>query len=575
MTFNGWLRILVVLGAVVAAAIPLGAYLARVLRGERIPLLSSALGPLERGLYRLMGVDARSDQNWMAYAGSKIGFSFVSMLILYVQLRLQRWLPLNPTHAPAMSPPLAFNTAVSFTTNTNWQAYSGETQASHLTQMLGLTFHNFTSAAAGIAVAAALIRGLTRRSTPGQAGSGLGNFWVDLTRVTLYVLLPISLVLALVFCALGMPQTLSGAIEAHTLEGTKQLLALGPIASQEVIKLLGTNGGGFFNANSAHPFENPTPLSNALEIFAILVIAAAMTEVFGRFAKDLRQGRVLLAAMLVLFLGGVAVTYAAETQPPPALLAAGADSSLGNMEGKEVRFGIADTALFAVATTGTSCGAVNAAMDSLTPLGGLIPLLNIQLGEIVFGGVGSGLYGMLIFALLAVFIAGLMVGRTPEYLGKKIEAKEMKMAMVVVLILATDILVGTSLAVSVPSAAKAALNGGPHGFTEILYAFSSATGNNGSAFAGLSADSPFYDYGLGVAMFVGRFLALIPVLAIAGSMARKTAAPPNAGTFPTTTPLFVGLLVGVILIVGALTFVPSLALGPIAESLVQSTGRLF
>jgi len=574
MTLNGWLRIFLVLVAVVAAALPLGAYLARVLRGERIPLLSAVLGPIERGLYRLMGVDARSDQTWGAYAVSKLGFSLVSMAVLYVQLRIQQWLPLNPTHAPGMSPALAFNTAVSFGTNTNWQAYSGETQASHLTQMLGLTFHNFASAAGGIAVAAALIRALTRKPTPG-GGSGLGNFWVDLTRVTLYVLLPLCFALALLFGVLGVPQTLAGAVEAHTLEGAKQLLALGPIASQEAIKLLGTNGGGFFNANSAHPFENPSPLTNALQVFAILVIAAALTEVFGRFAKDRLQGRVLLAAMLILFVGGVAVTYAAEASPTPALVHAGADPAAGNLEGKEVRFGVPDSALFAVATSATSCGADNAAMDSLTPLGGLVPLLNIQLGEIIFGGVGSGLYGMLVFALLAVFIAGLMVGRTPEYLGKKIEAWEMKMAVLIVLILAADILIGTAVAVSIPSAAKAALNGGPHGFTEILYAFSSAAGNNGSAFAGLSADTPFYDYGLGTAMAVGRFLTLVPVLAIAGSMAQKPVTPPSAGTFPTGSLLFVGLLVGVILIVGALTFIPSLALGPIAEALIQSTGRSF
>ena len=480
-----------------------------------------------------------------------------------------------------MSLQLAFNTAVSFTSNTNWQAYSGETQAAHLTQLLGFTFHNFLSAAAGIAVAIALVRGLTRKPNTGEGGPGLGNFWVDLTRVTLYVLIPLSVLLAIALCALGVPQTLGGPLALATLEGPKQLLALGPIASQEAIKLLGTNGGGFFNANSAHPFENPGPLSNALEIWSLLVLPAAMTVVLGRFAGDRRQGHVLLCSMVLLLLSGTAVIYASEARGTRLLAHAGAElegsarSPGGNMEGKEQRFGIAPSALFAAATTGTSCGAVDAALDSFTPLGGLVPLLNMELGEIVFGGAGSGLYGILLFAILAVFIAGLMVGRTPEYLGKKIEAKEMKMTILAILVLAADVLIFTGTGSVTAAGLKGPASGGPHGFSELLYAYSSATGNNGSAFAGLSADTPFYDYTLGIAMFVGRYLGLVPVLAIAGSMAGKVATPPSAGTFPTHTPLFVGLLVGVILILGALTFIPALALGPIAEALIERSGRLF
>ena len=588
MTLTGWLRILLILAAVLAAALPLGAWLTRVLRGGSLPVLGRVFGPIERLFYRMMGIHPNEDQPWLAYAGSVLAFSLVSQLLLYAQLRLQRWLPLNPTHAPSMSPQLAFNTAVSFTTNTNWQAYAGETQASHLTQMLGLTFHNFASAAVGIAVAAALIRGLTRRpaTTPAESSAkvstGLGNFWADLTRVTLYVLLPLSIVLAIVLCALGVPQTFQGALQALTLEGGKsQLLALGPIASQEAIKLLGTNGGGFFNANSAHPFENPSALSNALQVWALLVLPAAMTVVFGRFAGDRRQGQALLLAMCLLLLGGIGVLYSSESALTPALATAGAEAAAsdeapgGNMEGKELRFGIADTALFATATSATSCGAVNGAMDSLSPIGGLVPLLNMELGEVIFGGVGSGLYGMLLFAILAVFIAGLMVGRTPEYLGKKIEAHEMKMTILAILIVAADVLVFTGVGSSTAAGLSAIANGGPHGFTEILYAFSSGAGNNGSAFAGLSADTLFYDATLGGAMFIGRFFMLIPVLAIAGSMAQKVGTPPSAGTFPTHSPLFVGLLIGVILIVGALTFIPALALGPLAEALVQAAGRSF
>ncbi len=582
MTLNGWLQIASVLGLVLLTARPLGNILARAVEGRAPGWLRRILGPLERALYRLMGVRPDDQQTWVQYTAAVLVFSLVGMLALYLQLRLQSILPLNPTGAPGMSPELAFNTAASFTSNTNWQAYSGETQAAHLTQMLGLTFHNFTSAATGIAVAVALVRALTRQHSAyaENISTGIGNFWVDLVRVTLYVLLPLSIPFALLLCALGIPQTLQGHLGIQAL-GHTQTLTLGPIASQEAIKELGTNGGGFFNANSAHPFENPSPLTNVLEIWLILAIPAALTQTFGRFAKDRRQGNVLLLAMLVLFLGGLTLTYWSEAsgtkllrQADAAITATDAQPG-GNMEGKEQRFGIAGSALFAVSTSATSCGAVNAAMDSLTPLGGLVPMLNIMLGEVVFGGVGSGLYGMLLFALIAVFIAGLMVGRTPEYLGKKIEAREMKMAILAVLILAADILFFSALAVVTPKALAAMGNAGPHGFSELLYAFSSATGNNGSAFAGLSADNRFLDLTLGAAMILGRFFPLVPVLAIAGSMGPKVATPPSAGTFPTTGTLFVGLLVGVILIVGALTFFPALVLGPIAEALVQASGKVF
>jgi potassium-transporting ATPase potassium-binding subunit len=582
MTFSGWLQIACTLALVLLTARPLGDYLARVMEGRAPGLLRRVLGPIERGLYRLMGVDPEEQQTWLGYTFGVLAFSLVGMAVLYLQLRLQAVLPLNPTHAPGMSPELAFNTAASFTSNTNWQNYSGETQAAHLTQMLGLTVHNFTSAATGIAVAIALVRSLTRQRNAyaADASPGLGNFWVDLVRVTLYLLLPLAFPFALLLCALGIPQTLQGSLSVQAL-GHAQTLALGPIASQEVIKELGTNGGGFFNANSAHPFENPSPLTNALEIWLILAIPAALTQTFGRYANDRRQGNVLLSAMLAIFLGGVTLTYWSEASSTHTLRAAQAAVAAsdtqpgGNMEGKEQRFGIAESSLFAVSTSGTSCGAVNAAMDSLTPLGGLVPLVNIMLGEVIFGGVGSGLYGILIFALIAVFIAGLMVGRTPEYLGKKIEANEMKMAILAVLILAADILCFSAGAVVSPQALKALGNGGPHGFTELIYAFSSATGNNGSAFAGLSADNRLLNLTLGSAMILGRFFPAIPALAIAGSMARKVATPPSAGTFPTTGLLFVGLLIGVILIVGALTFFPALALGPIAEALIQSTGKVF
>jgi K+-transporting ATPase ATPase A chain len=467
-------------------------------------------------------------------------------------------------------PDLAFNTAVSFVTNTNWQAYAGETTMSHFSQMAGLAVHNFMSAATGIALAVAITRAFAR-----NGATTLGNFWVDLTRATLYVLLPLSILAALCFVALGMPQTLAGSVEATTLEGAKQVIALGPIASQEAIKQLGTNGGGFLNANSAHPFENPNALSNLLSIFSMLVISAAMPIAFGRMVGASRQGYALLAAMGLLLIAGVAIVYAAETSGNPLLTALGLDPAMGNMEGKELRFGQAMTALFVAVTTGLSCGAVNAMHASLTPLGGFAPLFLIQLGEVLPGGVGSGLYGMLVFAVLAVFVAGLMVGRTPEFLGKKIEAREMKLAMLAVLILPLVILGFASVAAMLPAALSSLANAGPHGLTEILYAYSSAAGNNGSAFAGLNANTPWFNSTLGISMMLGRFAYVVPVLAIAGSIAAKKRVPASAGTFPTDTPLFVGLLVGVILILGGLQFFPALALGPIVEHVLMLDGKTF
>jgi K+-transporting ATPase ATPase A chain len=513
---------------------------------------------------------------WVGYTGAVLAFSLVSFVFLYILLRIQGWLPLNPGHAPGMDPLLAFNTAVSFMTNTNWQAYAGETGVSYLTQMIGLTWHNFVSAAAGIAIAIAFIRGLTR-----SACRGIGNFWVDLTRATLYVLLPIAFIVALALASQGVIQNFSAATSVTTVEGATQTIAQGPVASQEAIKELGTNGGGFFNANSAHPFENPNPLTNLIEIVSILLISASLTYVVGKMAGDTKQGWVLLATMVVLFSLGVSVIYGLEKAGNPNLTRAGASqtatagSSGGNMEGKEVRFGIAGSALFVNSTTGTSCGAVNTSHDSLTPLAGGMAMLNIALGEVIFGGVGSGIYGMLIFAIIAVFIAGLMVGRTPEYLGKKIGPTDMKLAMLAVLALEAGILVTSGVAAVLPAATASILNAGPHGLSEMLYAATSAVGNNGSAFGGLSANTPFWNIALGIAMLVGRFLFIVPVLGIAGSMSCKKVAPPSSGTFPTNGPLFVGLLIGVILIVGALTFFPAYALGPVLENFFMHSGRLF
>ena len=567
MTFNGWFQIALFCAVVVVLVKPFGGYLTRVFAGERT-LLSPVLGPVERGFYRLSGVDERNEQNWVTYAVSMLLFSLVGFASIYALMRFQAVLPFNPAGQSAVEEGLAFNTAMSFNTNTNWQSYVPETTMSYLVQMAGLTVHNFVSAATGVALAVALVRGFARRSA-----QGIGNFWVDLTRCTLYILLPISIVVGLFFVWQGMPQNLGAYTEATTLEGAKQVIAQGPVASQEVIKMLGTNGGGFFNTNSAHPFENPNALTNFVQMVLIFSIGAALTNVFGRMVGDQRQGWAVLAVMGFLFLGGVIVAYWAEAAGNPAFAALGLDG--GNMEGKEVRFGIANSALFATVTTDASCGAVNAMHDSFTPLGGLVPLFNIQLGEIIVGGVGAGLYGMLLFAIVAVFVAGLMVGRTPEYLGKKIEAKEVKMAMLAILILPLSILGFTAIATVVDAGLAGPANQGPHGFSEILYAYTSGTGNNGSAFAGISANTMFYNTTIGLAMFIGRFLMIVPMIAIAGSLAAKKIVPASAGTFPTHGPLFVGLVVGVILIVGGLTYFPALALGPLVEHFAMNAGNLF
>ncbi len=566
------LEALSLLVVAILLARPLGGYIARVMEGERT-ILSPVVRPVERGIYRVMRIDETAEQRWTAYAVSVIVFSFVCIVALYLQQRLQSVLPLNQGGLPAVGPDLAYNTAVSFDTNTNWQNYAGESTLTYLTQMTGLAVRNFVSAASGIAVAIALTRGLVRRSSP-----TIGSFWVDLTRSTLYLLLPIAFVAALVLVSQGVVQTFSGAINAATLQGAHQAISVGPVASQEAIKELGTNGGGFFNANSAHPFENPNALTNWLEMLLILLIPFALANTFGRMAGDRRQGRALLAVMVVVLVAGAWVSMSSEVggnQSIPATVAAHLDQGLGNMEGKEVRFGAAASALFATVTTGTSTGAVNSMHDSFLPVGGLVPLFNIELGEITPGGVGSGLYGILVFAVLAVFIAGLMVGRTPEFLGKKVEAYEMKMAMLVVLVLAGSILVFTAIATVAPAGLAGPLNAGPHGFSEILYAYSSQAGNNGSAFAGLSGNTLFYNLTGSFAMLLGRYAMIVPILAIAGSMAAKRRVAPSLGTFPTTGPIWIGLLLGVIVIVGALTFFPALALGPIVEQLLNNAGRLF
>lgn len=562
------LQLVLFLVLLLLLAVPLGRYMARVFSGERT-FLDPVLKPLEGLIYRLTGVDAAHEMNWREYAAMLLLFNFLGMVALYLLQRLQAWLPLNPQGFSAVPPDLAFNTAASFMTNTNWQAYGGESTMGYLTQMAGLTVQNFLSAATGIAVVVALTRGLARRTA-----TTIGNFWVDLTRATVQVLLPLSLVLALVLVSQGVIQNLSHYLTVTTLEGGRQTLALGLVASQEAIKELGTNGGGFFNANSAHPFENPTPLTNLLEMLAILVIPAGLTITYGRMVGNRRQGTVILAAMLLLFVLGLGVVYGAEHYGNPQLANLGISSPTA-MEGKEVRFGIANSALWATVTTAASCGAVNAMHDSLTPLGGLIPLLQMMLGEVVLGGVGAGLYGMLIFVILTVFIIGLMVGRTPEYLGKKIEAREMKMATLAVLIPAATILLGSGIAAVAPAGTSSVANPGPHGLSEILYAFASGTGNNGSAFAGLNANTPFYNLAIGLAMLIGRFGVILPVLAIAGSMVTKKTVPAGPGTFQTTSLLFTGLLAAVVLIVGALTFFPALALGPIVEHLLLLAGKTF
>jgi K+-transporting ATPase ATPase A chain len=567
MTVIGWLQIVLYCAIIIALTPVLGSYMTRVFNGGRT-WLSPMLRPLETLLYRSAGVDATREQHWLTYTVAMLLFHAAGFVALYALIRLQAALPFNPAEQSNVAPDLAFNTAVSFISNTNWQNYSGESTMSYLVQMLGLTHQNFLSAATGIVLAVALIRGFTRTSA-----KTVGNFWVDLTRCTLYVLLPICIPYALFLVWLGVPQTLGAYVDATTLEGAKQTIAVGPVASQVAIKMLGTNGGGFFNANAAHPFENPSALSNFVQMISIFAIGAGLTNVFGRMAGNQRQGWALLAAMGVLFLASVAVTYWAEAAGTNTLNALGLAG--GNMEGKEVRFGIIASALFAVITTAASCGAVNAMHDSFTALGGMIPLINMQLGEIIIGGVGAGLYGMLLFTVLAVFVAGLMVGRTPEYVGKKIEAKEVKMAMLAILILPLMYLGWTAVAVIYPPTVASMANAGPHGFSEVLYAYTSQTANNGSAFAGLTGNTPFYNLTGAISMLIGRFWMIIPAMAIAGSLAQKKVVAASGGTFPTTSGLFVGLLVGVILIVGGLTSFPALALGPIAEHLAMQAGNVF
>jgi len=591
MTLNGWVQIFLYLALVLAVTKPLGRFMTRVFNRERT-FLDPVLGPIERTIYRLTRVDETHEMRWTEYGAAMLLFSAVSMLLLYLIERVQQWLPWNPQAFAAVLPDLAFNTAASFTTNTNWQAYSGETTMSYLTQMAGLAYHNFVSAATGIALAIAFIRGVARRER-----DALGNFWVDLTRATLWVLLPLCLAGALLLVSQGVVQNLrpydkAALVDPQTVTTTdehgktttevvtEQVIAQGPVASEEIIKELGTNGGGFFNANSAHPFENPTPFTNFIEMFAIFAISAGLVYALGEMAGSHRHGWAVWAAMAFLFLAGVTTAYWAEARGNPLL--AGTDQRAsatcpgGNMEGKEVRFGIANSALFATITTDASCGAVNSMHDSFTPIGGMVPLVNIMLGEVIFGGVGAGLYGMLIFIILSVFIAGLMVGRTPEYLGKKIQAYDVQMAMLAVLIFPLTILVFTAISVVSPAFGTSSItNPGPHGLTEILYAFVSGAGNNGSAFAGLSANTRWYNVTIGFATLIGRFLVIIPTLAVAGNLGRKKRVPPSPGTFPVTTPLFTVLLVSVILIVGALTFFPALSLGPIVEHLLMAQGRVF
>lgn len=567
MTLNGWIQILVYCGIVILLVKPLGGYMHRVFDGDRT-LLSPVFGPLERGLYRVCGTSEREEQHWTTYAVALLLFNLAGFLVLYALQRLQGSLPYNPAGMTAVEPGLAFNTAASFMTNTNWQNYGGESTMSYLVQMAGLTVQNFVSAATGIAIAIALIRGFARAS-----GKSIGNFWVDMTRSTLYLLLPFCVVLTLAYVWLGMPQTLGAYVNATTLEGAQQTIAVGPVASQVAIKMLGTNGGGFFNANAAHPFENPDAISNLIQMVSIFAIGAALTNVFGRMIGNQRQGWAILSAMGVMFIAGVAICYWAEAAGNPLVHALGIDG--GNMEGKETRFGIALSALFAVITTAASCGAVNAMHGSFTALGGMIPIINMQLGEVIVGGVGAGLYGILMYIVVAVFVAGLMVGRTPEYLGKKIEAKEVKMAMLAILCLPLAMLIFTAIAVVLPTGVASMGNAGPHGFSEVLYAYTSAAANNGSAFGGLSGNTPWYNITIGIGMLMGRFLVIISALAIAGSLVAKKTVPASAGTFLTDGPLFVGLLIGVILIVGGLTFFPALAVGPIIEHLAMAHGQTF
>lgn len=569
MTLIGWLQIGLILGLAVLTAKPLGHYMASVFSG-RETCLSPVLGPLERGFYRLSGVAPDKEQGWLAYTQAMLIFSMLGFASLYAILRLQAFLPLNPQNFDNLSPDLAFNTAVSFLTNTNWQAYGGETTMSHFSQMAGLAVHNFLSGATGVALALAVTRAFARAEV-----KTLGNFWVDLTRATLYVLLPLAFVVALGFVATGVPQTLVGSIDATTLEGAHQTISIGPMASQEAIKQLGTNGGGFFNANAAHPFENPNAFANILQIWSMLAVSLALLVTFGKMVGAVKQGWAFVIAVMIILVSGVAVAYWAEAAGNPLLTALGLDPSGGNLEGKELRFGTAMSALYAAVTTGLSCGAVNAMHDSFMPLGGLVPMFLIQLGEVLPGGVGSGLYGLVVFAILAMFIAGLMVGRTPEFLGKKIESREIKLAMLAVLILPVAILGFSAVAAVLPTALASLANAGPHGLSEILYAYTSSAGNNGSAFGGLSANTPWWNVTTAIAMMLGRFGYVVPVMAIAGSLAAKKKHPGSAGAFPTDGGLFIGLLVGVILIVGGLQFFPALALGPIVEHVLMLAGKTF
>jgi len=575
MTFNGWVQIALFSAIVIAVTRPFGGYMTRIFAGERT-FLWPLLRPIERAVYWCCGVEEAEEQHWLTYATAMLLFSVVGFVTLYALQRLQWYLPFNPQGQTGVEQSLAFNTSVSFITNTNWQAYVPETTMGYLVQMAGLTVHNFVSAATGIALALALIRGFVRREA-----KAIGNFWVDLTRGTLYILLPLSVVIALFYVWQGMPQNLGAYVDATTLEGVKQTIAQGPVASQEAIKILGTNGGGFLNANSSHPYENPNALTNLVQLVSIFSIGAALTNVLGRMVGDERQGWAIFAAMGLLFLAGVTTCYWAEAHGNPAFAAFGVNSAPsaeqagGNMEGKEVRFGPALSALYATVTTDTSCGAVNSMHDSYLPLGGVVPLVNIQLGEVIFGGVGSGLYGILAFAIVAMFVAGLMVGRTPEYLGKKLEAKEVKMTILALLSLPLSILGWTALAVVLPAGLAGIANAGPHGFSEILYAYTEGTGNNGSAFAGLSANTLFYNTTIAAAMLIGRFIFVIPLLAVAGSLAQKKLLAPSAGTFPTNRPLFVGLLVGVVLIIGGLTYFPAVSLGPVTEQVAMNQGHLY
>jgi potassium-transporting ATPase potassium-binding subunit len=572
VTANGWIQILFFFGSILLVTVPMGAFMYRVLEGKD-HFLKRPLGWLERLVYKVGGVDGR-EQGWQTYALGLLAFSAFTMLVTYAIQRLQLLLPFNPQALATVEESSAFNTAASFTTNTNWQGYAGEATMSYLSQMAGLAWHNFLSAAAGIAVAMALARGLTRRGE-GKGQGTIGNVWVDITRATVYVLHPLCVVFTLVFVSQGMIQNLSAYPEITTVEGDKQVIAMGPVASQEAIKQLGTNGGGFFNSNAAHPFESPNPLTNFFSMFLIFIIPAGLTYTFGRMTGDQRHGWALFGAMSFLFFAGVTAAYWAESRGNPIVTAAGATVSPGNMEGKEVRFGVANSALYATVTTDASCGGVNAMHDSFTPLGGLVPLFNIQLGEVVFGGVGAGLYGILVMAILSVFIAGLMVGRTPEFLGKKIETKEVKLAMLYALVFPLVILSLAAWSVVVPYGVSSVANNGPHGLSEILYAFTSGAGNNGSAFGGISANTPWYNSSLGIDMLIGRFWMIIPALAIAGVLSGKKVVPPSPGTLPTTGPLFAGLLVGVVVIVGALTFFPALSLGPIVEHFLAQAGKVF